>query len=47
MTMIIADLEEENHQFLTAYKLKNGHRTLQNALNTWMKETREKSQLFR
>ncbi|MCK9569710.1 hypothetical protein M0R72_12275 [Candidatus Pacearchaeota archaeon] len=47
MTMIIADLDEPNHQYLTAYKLKNEHRTIPKALNAWMKETREKSQLFR
>ncbi len=47
MTMIIADLDPENHRYFTDYKLKNGHRTVQKALNAWMKEVREKSQLFR
>jgi hypothetical protein len=47
MTMIIAELEEENHRDLTIYKLKNGHSTLAKALNAWMTETRQKSQLFR
>lgn len=47
MTMIIADLEKDNHLYLTTYKIKNGHSTLPKALNAWMKEVREKSQLFR
>lgn len=47
MTKIIAELDTENHQFLTTYKLKNGHSTLEKALNAWMREVREKSQLFR
>lgn len=47
MTKIIAELESDNHQYLTAYKLKHGYSTLEKALNAWMKETREKSQLFR
>jgi hypothetical protein len=47
MTLVLADLEEDNHQYLTAYKLKNGHRTIPKALNAWMKETIKKEQLFR
>jgi hypothetical protein len=47
MTKILAEIEEDNHIFLTAYKLKHNHSTLEKALNAWMKETREKGQLFR
>jgi hypothetical protein len=47
MTKIIAELDSDNHRCLTDYKLKHGHSTLEKALNAWMKEVREKSQLFR
>lgn len=47
MTKIIADLEKDNHAYLTAYKIENGYPTLERALNAWMKEVRQKSQLFR
>ena len=47
MTKIIAELEKDNHAYLTAYKIQNGHSTLEKALNAWMTEVRQKSQLFR
>lgn len=47
MTKIIADLDADNHRYLTDYKLKHEYSTLEKALNAWMKETREKNQLFR
>jgi hypothetical protein len=47
VTKIIAELDSDNHRSLTDYKLKHGHSTLEKALNVWMKEVREKSQLFR
>ncbi len=47
MTKIIAELETDNHRFLTDYKLTHGYSTLEKALNAWIKEMREKSQLFR
>ena len=47
MTKIIAELDSDNHRSLTDYKLKHGHSTLEKALNAWMRDVREKSQLFR
>jgi hypothetical protein len=47
MTKIIAELEADNHKYLTAYKLEHGYSTLEKALNAWMTEIRQKSQLFR
>jgi hypothetical protein len=47
VTKILAEIESENHRFLTEYKLKHEYSTLEKALNAWMKETREKGQLFR
>lgn len=47
MTKIIADLEGENHRFLTDFKLAKGFSTLERALNAMIKDYREKSQVFR
>lgn len=47
MTKIIADLENDNHRFLTDFKLARGYSTLERALNAMLKEYREKSQVFK
>lgn len=47
MTKIIADLDTDNHRFLTDYKLKHRHSTLEKALNAFLKEIRESKMLFK
>jgi len=47
MPKINVDLPPDAHQILTAYKLKNEHRTLDKALAELLREYNQKSQLFR